>query len=308
MTATKYTYAVSETVNNLVDSDRLTQEIRDAAIPVALDYLAVAGADLDVWFKAALDAPDEAVLDGLVAAHTGEPLPDPPARVTPDGRPMVMPLSYEDGTFLYVCGAGDHATNGRAQGQPFRLQRTTAGTSSVEWQFNDWVQAVGGTGAAFGCQFGDEVTVEMFAPATTAVAVTPGTGSCVWAPTGWGFDALVPYAGGTHDIDHAVPVPASVGEASYWSWAREDFGPGVLTPHAGGGFNLYSIDIPLTQIAPRLQLVGDRTFNLDVQHVKPMITLPQWKGRATLVTAGADHTVSVAWEIQCVRMRTTVIW
>ena len=77
MSATKYTYSIAEDFPHAkVDTSRLTQEIQASAIVTALDYINSSGDDCDIWFKDALSVGDETVLDGLVAAHSGEPLPD----------------------------------------------------------------------------------------------------------------------------------------------------------------------------------------------------------------------------------------
>ena len=76
MTATKYTYSISgDTLNGIVDSSRLTQDIQSAAITIALDRIDTSGDVLDIWFKTAITEGEETVLDAVVAAHTGEPLP-----------------------------------------------------------------------------------------------------------------------------------------------------------------------------------------------------------------------------------------
>jgi hypothetical protein len=72
----KYTYSIQDDFpNHLVATDRLLQEIAASAIVTALDRIDTAGDDCDVWFKAALSQGDETILDGLVAAHSGTPLP-----------------------------------------------------------------------------------------------------------------------------------------------------------------------------------------------------------------------------------------
>jgi len=75
--AVKYTYSISgDTLNSKVASDRLTEEIQESVIITALDYIETNADVLDIWFKVAISAGDETVLDGLVAAHDGEPLED----------------------------------------------------------------------------------------------------------------------------------------------------------------------------------------------------------------------------------------
>lgn len=76
-----YTYTISP-----VSIDRLTIEITSSAITIALDYLQLDGTDaLSVVFKAELPAADKLVLDGIVAAHTGAPMPNESSRVIVDG-------------------------------------------------------------------------------------------------------------------------------------------------------------------------------------------------------------------------------
>jgi hypothetical protein len=62
--------------NHKVAPDRLTQEIRDSAIITALDYITTAGDLCAIVFKDALSAGDVTILDGIVATHSGEPLPE----------------------------------------------------------------------------------------------------------------------------------------------------------------------------------------------------------------------------------------
>ena len=61
-----------------VDLDRLIQEIEASAITIALNETgtSILGDQVTVSFKAALSNDEEAVFDGIISAHTGEPLPD----------------------------------------------------------------------------------------------------------------------------------------------------------------------------------------------------------------------------------------
>ena len=62
--------------NHKVAPDRLEQQIQDSAIVTALDTINTSGDLCAVIFKAALSVGDLAILDGIVATHNGEPLPD----------------------------------------------------------------------------------------------------------------------------------------------------------------------------------------------------------------------------------------
>jgi len=75
MSSTKYTYSIStDFPNHKVDSSRLLVEIQGSSIVVALDRIDTDGDNCDAWFKDALSSGDETTLNGIVAAHSGEPL------------------------------------------------------------------------------------------------------------------------------------------------------------------------------------------------------------------------------------------
>jgi hypothetical protein len=87
--ATKYTYSISEDFpNGKVEPGKLVLEIRESAITIAADYVNANGDDCDIWFKAELPSGDQTVLDAVVAAHDGEPLPDAEDPKTDLGVPI----------------------------------------------------------------------------------------------------------------------------------------------------------------------------------------------------------------------------
>jgi len=96
MSATKYTYSISaDFPNHAVSEDRLAQEIVSSAITVAFSHINTSGDVCDIWFKDALSSGDEAVLDALVAAHSGAALPEKALEVTTakkgsDGAPLFI--------------------------------------------------------------------------------------------------------------------------------------------------------------------------------------------------------------------------
>lgn len=60
-----------------VSLDRLDSEIRASAIVTAIDHCQLDGTDiLTVTFKSLLSEGDQTILNALVAAHTGEPMPE----------------------------------------------------------------------------------------------------------------------------------------------------------------------------------------------------------------------------------------
>jgi hypothetical protein len=79
MALTKYTYSISvDFPNSIVETSRLTNEIRVSAIVTALNRIDTAADDCDVWFNDALSGGDQTLLDGIVAVHSGEPVEGAP--------------------------------------------------------------------------------------------------------------------------------------------------------------------------------------------------------------------------------------
>lgn len=83
-----HTYALTAFPNGL-NSDRLSEEIGTSAIKQALDGISTTATDATISFKEALDAADKAVLDALVAAHSGQPPED--GTVDANGNPVFAP-------------------------------------------------------------------------------------------------------------------------------------------------------------------------------------------------------------------------
>lgn len=80
-----------------VAPDRLELEIRSSSIVTALSYIAVLGSALSIFMKAELSSEDMATLDSIVAAHTGEPLSDPPVPKDDDGSPIIKTKTTRTG-------------------------------------------------------------------------------------------------------------------------------------------------------------------------------------------------------------------
>jgi hypothetical protein len=142
MAATKYTYSVSTDFTGLSSgydvpaTDKLESEIQTSAIVIALDYIATSGDDCDIWFKDALSAGDETILDGLVAAHDGVPLvsPDNVVLSTPGGVANVDLLLGQARFLRLDNGSFRMNIDGRALGTPVVLWNGTgAGDTGGDW-------------------------------------------------------------------------------------------------------------------------------------------------------------------------------
>jgi len=147
--ATKYTYSVStDFPNQVVSAARLIEEIQASAIVTALDHIDVAGDVCDIWFKADLSTGDETLLDGVVAAHTGEPpvrvqktvahnIDGEPLPLSPSGAPQfaAQPLQLGQAKFKQpVSGSELMNVNGTPAGTPVVLWNGTgAGDTGGDW-------------------------------------------------------------------------------------------------------------------------------------------------------------------------------
>ena len=281
MSATKYSYSISSDFpNHKVASDRLLAEIKASAIVTAVDYINTSGDDCDVWFKDALSVGDKTILDGLVAVHSGEPLPDAATTVVIkdnptfngvlittsdaphecDRKPVVVNSPATEGTYTWLSSRGDNLSptppaSGRGDGTQLFLSFTGPDTKEVEIQFIEPIELhdghvswrpVGDWG------FEDTWTWSLRMPATVATPNVGNTGNCNLVDTGAGFNIIVPAAGdGTHDIDYdqAVPIPDGYcvehGGVGYWNvvehWTE------VVTPNVTGqgAFNFYDVALEM---------------------------------------------------------------
>jgi hypothetical protein len=101
----EYTIDADETFpNRKVDLPRLTQEIQESAITIALNGpLTVLAGNCCIDFKVVLPLVDQAVLDQLVTHHSGEPLPNP--HMLSDGTPVVALKTMQDNEIPLVVVA-----------------------------------------------------------------------------------------------------------------------------------------------------------------------------------------------------------
>jgi hypothetical protein len=93
-----YTYSIqNDFPNHKISSDRLAQEIQQSAIVVALNCINTAGDVCDILFKAELSEGNKTILDGLVAAHSGEPLPENEVKDVNIKTSAIVVPNYEKG-------------------------------------------------------------------------------------------------------------------------------------------------------------------------------------------------------------------
>lgn len=233
---------------------------------------------------------------------------------TADGKSIILPNLFPGNVMLYITGVGDSSTVLGA-GNKFKLT-AASGTQTMDFQFRDWVYLAGGGVFYESATTDDELSMKLWAPASTVTASSGGnTGNCNEVAIGGGFYMLVPAAGnGTHNVTSATPVPAYDDENGetpdgYWDWNSPDTGSGTVSGNASGkgAFNLFTMNIDLAYFVRGLQLVGngaDGNFDITVPAIKPKKILPQWKFTVSLTNGGGLHTVKTGWYLVTARRKT----
>lgn len=275
MAATKYTYPISTAFpNGKVDSGRLTQEIHDSLITVALDHIdtGITGADnCDIWFKAELTIDFASDLDAIVAVHSGEPLgmESQPvtiedARYDEDHKQVVVPTPAPRGSFTWYTSHGDQLDPPERGNGDLALMHwdadEAAAVKTVEIQFVDDVYVHDGEinwSPIDQFKALDNFSVYVAFPATPApVENVGGTGNCNVFPYGSG-NVIVPADGdGGYDVDltTAVPLPDSSG---YWHVNEKT---GVIV--AGEAVDRFDMQCSLADFAgPNMYLIRKVSMN-----------------------------------------------
>jgi hypothetical protein len=102
MAETTYTYPLTDFPNDKADAFALSEEVRESTITIAVDRVDVGPPDrpldVDVVFKDALTTEQQDVLDGLVAAHQGNPIQPVAPPQTSTGAPLVVLEPRADGS------------------------------------------------------------------------------------------------------------------------------------------------------------------------------------------------------------------
>ena len=310
MAETTYTYSIqSDFPNHLVCSDRLTQEVGVSAIIVALSRIDTAAGNCLIVFKDALSSGDEDILDGLVAAHSGEAIIHPATVLlgspeTSDGKPIFLPCLFPGNVFLFICGASDSETV-RGEGGLFIVESDVAGDTVVEMDpFLDYIYIAGGQLVFSGGQLGDWFSGRMVCPATVVTPNGSNTGNCNIMPCPPcpglppDINLIMPANGnGTHDVDltTASLVPSHDTEETgagtgFYNWNEPTSGTGRGTisavPNMTGDYHLVDKEVQLVAFVNKVSLLGSGLYNITLPAVKPKKILPHWHGRMTLHNTG----------------------
>lgn len=295
-----YVYSIeNDFPNHKVDPSRLAQEIMTSTITAALDVVRTAGDVCTIVFKASLSSDEEVALDGLVAVHSGEPLPAPVQEVTlagvpttDDGKPQMVPNLLPSWASLYFAGQGDDRDDGLGEGQAFICTSDTNEDKTVEWIYTSQIYLVGGSVIFSGAELGDTMDYVVVAPATET-----GVGTTLVTLIEYGAGhTIVPDPGGASTIDlqdvGLVPTPG----VGYWDWSEPSEGYGTVTPNyeGKGNFSLFDFEVPLGHPLVKLHPLGSNKIDFLMSNITPMRVLPQWLHRAVIHNSGHSG-LKLAW-------------
>jgi hypothetical protein len=216
---TTYTYPLTDFPNEQVAVDRLTLEIQQAAITVALAGISVDPTNATIEFRAMLPASEQVVLDTIVAAHSGRALPEP---VNTNGVPLVA-LAGRSNTVQQAPREGDERTRTTHNlcdpttwwSTSTRVSNEVLSGSGTSWSSvnTNWICLDHGR-----VHNEEKVVAEVshgYFPVITVDGVTqkrrpPHLSD--WTGEGANYDYVVDYAAGTVEFRTA---PASAPNASY---------------------------------------------------------------------------------------------
>lgn len=320
MALTAYDYSIStDFPNHKVAPDRLSLQIRESSITIALDRVDTSGDVCSIWFKDPLPPLDLATLNAIVATHNGEPLP-PNAQLVqlggpmdPDKKPIVTFTPATRGFNTWIVGRGDDVPLGpTGRGKGPRLGLTfgpgeAPTTKSVTWSFLEPVEVHDGQlnwGPVASWGPDDEFSVSIVIPPNTPTP-TPGTGNVNEVLVGPGMALYVPAPlnDGSHTVNlaSAIPAPAQPDFSGCWD---VDYATGVISPNLSGkgSYSLYNFPIESWLLRGITMNNSIGVYDLDVYKVE--WTHPSWQSKLTVTKNSPGEGHVYGW-LFCFRTNTT---
>jgi len=308
MAKVKYTYNISDTLNNKVDHSALQDQVYNSAglgfgeLKVMLDHINIdfAAAKIDIWMRNGLDGYDRAVLDSVVQSHDGEPSDgvygiEINTLKEEDGRQIVTPSPIGVGWNIWFTGADDDqqqfaiyqqnpfAPSGRGDGKPFKVSVLGSDPDPTveEFSFSEPIHIHDGEinwGPDGYWNEDDHFSVGIrFSP--TTYTITPGMGNANLYPVvpGTEYCLIVPAAGDgyvTVDLSKACPI-RETNWTGYWNVTEST---GEISPGQPGSsrYNLYTFPLPDAWFIKRIATANMRhIMEPDVYRTEAIH--PNWK-------------------------------
>ena len=275
----KYTYSIlNDFPYSKVDISRLSNEIANSDVTIALDYINSSLDDCDVWFKATLPQGDVTTCSGIISSHSGEELPDDNVSVSlidefrdRSGKLRVHQTSRKLGLRIMWTGVGDDPTDVTkvGGGTPLTIvssSGTTTTTSYIDFNIVEnetWMHE--GYMTWYSADF-DTLSVEVV-PRTVSVGTSSGTnynlygGYMVIPAAGDGTISLnsdiTTHSGGliympNNDLDEQ---PTAFWDAE-WDSTTKEYKNITPAPYGNGRYNMFSYEIVFARFLNKIPLLS----------------------------------------------------
>ena len=239
--------------------------------------------------------------------------------VEPDGRMVVVNFPADEGSFMWLAGAGDDLVNGVRGGGPeivmsfADVTRTEPEVQVVDIQFMEWVQLHDGQVTVTDntqWDLGDRWDWGVFMPATEVTPNVTNEGNCnVVNPQGEPGQPdsyiIVPALGdGAFDVDLTTATTVPAGGAGFWEY---DWRSDTVTPSAspgGAGWYLLAVDAPMAYFMRAVNVPIHRAGNFDFDAYKAERIYKRWTLRLR-VTKKSNGPGKLSGWIVCFREQNT---
>jgi len=322
--SSKYTYSITDFLNDKVASDSLTDEIASSDITVALDYIVSTPSDCDIWFKADISASEYTTLNGVVASHKGEPLPDNATQNVDlideyrdrSGKLRVHQTSRKLGMRIMWTGVGDDPTDPHAVGggTPFTFGHdpTISGmgddpnTKYIDFNCVDnetWLHEgyITWKDAAL-----DTLTLEMVPRVTAFTPTTSGNydlyGGYLVVPAYPGQGSINLTTDITQHDGGLVYMPDNdLGEAptafwnADWNTSTKEYENIAPAPYGNGRYNMFIVEVVFARFMNDIALLGSGFIAMNSSDTDQFGHGMRLKMTADTNMHGGDH----AWYLGC---------
>lgn len=140
-TPTNYTFSINtDTLNQKVDSDSLSLEIRNSSISIALDFISTDGDVLIARFRDVLSEQDETILNSIIAAHEGNKVSEPVPTVKIAAETVPTQGFYQ--TTSIVVPITQSGLNTVDHSWPFPVSLYGATYNVIDGDYGDYIECL----------------------------------------------------------------------------------------------------------------------------------------------------------------------
>lgn len=328
----KYTYSIqNDFPNGAVVTSKLSDEILDSNITIALDYIGTNGDDCDIYFKNDLSSAEQSTLSGVVSVHDGVFIA---ASIGVDlvdewrdrsGKLRVHQTSRKLGLRIVWAGAGDDVSNinNVFHGEPIEFEFNTASGTENLSKYIDYNIIENETWLHEGymtwknCHF-EKLTLQMV-PIITNVTAASGTNYNLYG----GF-MVVPAYPGTGTIDITSDITDPMGGLIYmpnddlddpptaywnadWNSTTKKFENISAAPNGDGRYNMFSQEIVFAEFASQIPLLSSGFLALNSSDTDQM---GQGMRLKMILEMGNHNGVDVIGGVACIlcmhRLKSTI--